>query len=96
MNLYKSTGRRDNGTTQIIWTGTQADANAAKKQLKEDGLADVAMTPTEVPTSKADLLAWLNENCAEEGSSISEDPVAEPAPSGKSKSKSISDLMKKK
>jgi hypothetical protein len=71
MRLYKAstnapleaTGRR-----AVRWAGTQAEARAAKKELCErHGLkangADYA--ETEVPTSKQELLGWLNQNIKE-------------------------------
>lgn len=42
------------------WQGTQAHQNQVAKALKTNGMRDIVKHVEDVPTSKADLLAWLN------------------------------------
>lgn len=60
MKLYRTTDRQGN----IRWSGSQAESSADRTRLKAEAgetARDFATTETvEVPTSKADLLAWLN------------------------------------
>jgi hypothetical protein len=66
MNLQKIIARNNpiNGGTEIFWLGSQAEASAKRAELVRDGRkrADLITEPTEVPTNKTELLAWLNEN----------------------------------
>jgi hypothetical protein len=43
------------------WEGTQADTAKTRKWAKAEGMRNVETKEVDVPTSKADLLAWLNE-----------------------------------
>lgn len=54
-----------NGERPIVWAGAEAAARKAKKALcEEHGLKanGADYNEEEVPTSKAGLLVWLNEN----------------------------------
>ena len=78
MKLYKVTdanGRYEHkdivlaGEGKVIWAGTQADARKARiefeaywKELPAPKRPRVTVEEVDVPTSKADLLAWLNEH----------------------------------
>ena len=66
MKLYITTAtyRDDDGSTiaTVMWSGTQADARGDKKSLKDLGSKDAAIKPVNVPTDKAGLLDWLNNN----------------------------------
>lgn len=49
----------------VKWGGSMAEARAAKKEIvAKHGVkaSSVSMDETEVPTNKAGLIAWLNEN----------------------------------
>lgn len=63
MKLYKITAD-DGDKTVSKYVGTQAEAVAQRKKLKEDGFAQKHITSddVEVPTDKAGLIAWLNKN----------------------------------
>lgn len=52
-------------TTCGHWRGTQADARQINKQF----------TCEDVPTDKAGLLAWLNENCGPRSEPVQAQPV---------------------
>ena len=52
-------------TTCGHWQGTQADARQINKQF----------TCEDVPTDKAGLLAWLNENCGPRAEPVQVQPV---------------------
>lgn len=60
MKLYKTTDERGN----IKWSGSAADATsdrAAMRAAADTTKRDFAQsTAVEVPTSKKELLAWLN------------------------------------
>jgi hypothetical protein len=58
MRLYRTT-IVDNGEEKVSWQGTQADARAARKGDFEN----VETDEVDVPTSKPELLDWLNKNC---------------------------------
>ena len=66
MQLYKTTAtyKDDDGATisSVMWSGTQADARGDKKSYKDLGSKDAVTTPVDVPTNKAGLLDWLNNN----------------------------------
>lgn len=65
MRLYKTTYvAPGEGVTRINWSGTQADAREDRKELKSSGYDDIETEEVDVPTSKAELLEFLNENCA--------------------------------
>lgn len=55
----------DEDTSRIAWEGTQADAKRRAKELEQKHGHWRVDDPVqvEVPTDKAGLLAWLNENC---------------------------------
>jgi hypothetical protein len=62
MKLYKTFGERPDHTLETKWSGTQADARADRKQLKETGKLYIETTEADIPTDKTGLLAWLNKN----------------------------------
>lgn len=66
MKLYKiiANNRPTNGGTDIIWVGSQAEAGSTRKKLVEEGRkrTDLVTEEVDVPTSKQDLLGWLNAN----------------------------------
>ena len=66
MNLQKITARNNpaNGGTRVFWLGSQAEASAKRADLVREGhkRAELVTEPTEVPTNKEGLLAFLNEN----------------------------------
>lgn len=67
MRLYRVTYWTDGATKQHnAWAGTQADAKRTHKELcdkYERFNVDKPVT-VEVPTAKAALINWLNENMA--------------------------------
>lgn len=67
MKLYRTKGTDDEGQVKYRWDGTQADAGKQRKDMKQEGFTDVETDDVDVPTSKAELLAWLNENCNQPG-----------------------------
>ena len=70
MNLYLVTAEVDvseDGTKfarRAIWSGSQAEAASARKELTARGARrkDVKTYAVDVPTDKTGLLAWLNAN----------------------------------
>lgn len=63
MKLYKTIGVNDETSAKFHWDGTQADAAKRRKELKSSGdFGKVSTEEVDVPTSKAELLAWLNAN----------------------------------
>lgn len=57
------------GEGKVVWAGTQADARKARiefeakwKELPAAKRPKVTVEEVEVPTSKTELLAWLNAN----------------------------------
>lgn len=64
MKLYKTKSFDEpNGIRHITWSGTQADAAAKRKELKALGdRTEIETKEEDVPTSKPELLAWLNAN----------------------------------
>lgn len=67
MKLYRTSGVDHDDDIQYRWTGTQADAKSTLKSMKEEGYQDVENEDVDVPTSKSELLAWLNENATAPG-----------------------------
>lgn len=67
MKLYRTKGIDHDDDTQFRWTGTQADAKKTLNSMKEEGYQDVENEDVDVPTSKPELLAWLNENATAPG-----------------------------
>ena len=63
MLLYRTAYSRNDGDepTDVIWSGTQADATRERKAMKRDYLKPETET-VDVPTNKVGLLAWLNAN----------------------------------
>lgn len=56
------------GDGHVVWAGTQADAGRARrefeaqyKELPSAKRPRITVEEVDVPTSKAELLAWLNE-----------------------------------
>lgn len=49
------------------WTGSMAECREAKKELAGGDVkaSSVTYEETEVPTSKPELMAFLNENCVD-------------------------------
>lgn len=62
MDLYKTTGENSDGDTATVWAGTQADAAKNRKALKSTNFKGVDTEEVDVPTKKADLIAFLNKN----------------------------------
>lgn len=66
MQLYKTTatyvGDEGASIAAVVWSGTQADARADRKKFKELGSKNAKTTDVNVPTSKAELISWLNDN----------------------------------
>ena len=61
MNLYKTTAiRPTDSTVACLWSGTQADARHDRKTMHADGMHAAATVEVDLPTSKTDLLLWLN------------------------------------
>lgn len=63
MKLYRTDFIDDDAkdqAAQAIWSGTQSDAAGDRKRLKTDGMREIKTTDVDVPTSKQELLAWLN------------------------------------
>lgn len=60
MKLYRTTDANDN----VRWSGSQAEATADRQALRDAAgtkSRDFATTDAvDVPTSKSELLAWLN------------------------------------
>lgn len=66
MKLYKTTCTDHAGrpVKPAIWNGTQVDARETRQAYKAVGVAETK--EVDVPTDKAGLLTWLNENCSGE------------------------------
>ncbi len=62
MRLYKTSGEKADHEVKTSWAGTQADAAKARKEAKAVGLLFIETEEVDVPTDKAGLLKWLNEN----------------------------------
>jgi len=67
MKLYKVKYCEVNGGCIDVfkqrWFGTQAEASKFKTAVKRDDEVQLeAFDTVDVPTTKADLLAWLNDN----------------------------------
>ncbi|WP_025915470.1 hypothetical protein [Herminiimonas sp. CN] len=60
MKLYQTAG--ENGDVHARWAGSQADASKQRVALKKEGYRNVQTAEHDVPTDKAGLLGWLNEN----------------------------------
>jgi hypothetical protein len=60
----------DETRVAVRWAGSEGAARKAKKALAEEHglrpLKDVTYEAVDVPTSKAGLIEWLNENFAAE------------------------------
>jgi hypothetical protein len=66
MKLYCTTYYDDEKSgfhdgVQHKWYGTQVDQKRDAKALKAAGMRNISPNPADVPTSKPELLAWLNE-----------------------------------
>jgi hypothetical protein len=63
MLIYKTfaTPAASSEASKVSFQGSQTEASKARAQLKRDGFKAESQT-IEVPTNKAGLLAWLNEN----------------------------------
>lgn len=61
MRLYWTSGETAESIVGL-WSGTQADARAHRKQFKSDGLSFVETAEVDVPTNKDSLLEFLNKN----------------------------------
>ena len=60
MQAYKTVAVKPGAPTKITWQGSLADAAKARKAAKaEEYKAD--SEPVNIPTSKAELLQFLNE-----------------------------------
>lgn len=60
MKLYQTSG--ENGDVHARWAGAQADASKHRVAMKKEGFTNVRTSDFEIPTSKIDLLAWLNKH----------------------------------
>lgn len=65
MRLYKITAAAVPGAelpAKTQWVGAKAEGVLARKALAEEGYRrkDIAEIEVDVPTTKAELLAWLN------------------------------------
>lgn len=61
MRLYCTSGEDDNGMTIKRWSGTQADAGKQRKEMRAQGLSFVETDEVDFPTTKAELIHYLNE-----------------------------------
>lgn len=61
MKLYRVSSE-DKGKLVTKWSGTQADSRKDKKAMKDNGNDFIEIEEVDVPTDKAGLLKWLNEN----------------------------------
>lgn len=62
MNLYQTTAQTGADSFKVSWSGSGADASKQRSAFKKEGLKNVSTEEINVPTNKADLLAWLNTN----------------------------------
>ena len=62
MNLYKTTGEKEDGAVTTLWSGTLADAGKDRAMLKKTNNKGVGTEDVDVPTNKPGLIAWLNDN----------------------------------
>lgn len=68
MKLYRITYTDDDFeadglyTRRSVWHGTQADVAKIAKMMKSEGMRNIDTEAVEVPTDKAGLLTWLNQN----------------------------------
>lgn len=67
MRLYKTVGAHDNAMVEKVvrWSGTQAEAATARKDLnsyQKIPRANITTEEVEIPTDKKGLLEWLNTN----------------------------------
>lgn len=60
MQIYRTTADTESHSLQS-WQGSLSDASKARTAYKAQGYRSTS-EPVEVPTNKAGLLAWLNEN----------------------------------
>lgn len=66
MKLYKITANQV-GAPVAQFVGSQAEASKLRKELVSDlgfKRADISTEEVDVPTSKKELIEWLNRNCA--------------------------------
>lgn len=63
MNLYKTTGKA-NDVNAVLWSGSLADASKSRVAMKKSGGKNVETVEVDVPTSKQDLIAFLNSSKA--------------------------------
>jgi hypothetical protein len=61
MKLYRTKAWSGDTANECVWDGTQASATKTRKELKQRGFNDVETEDIDVPTSKPELLEWLNE-----------------------------------
>lgn len=64
--IFYQTKYQGGGENRICWQGTQADATAKRKALKEEDCSNITTETVEVPVDKPSLLIWLNTNCTGE------------------------------
>lgn len=84
MRLYKTSGTGAHRIVACSWSATQDDARRARRTLQAT-CDDVRTVPVDVPTDKAGLLAWLNENWIDLGLDRLEDDEADELPQRASK-----------
>lgn len=61
MRLYLTSAEDDSGMIIKRWSGTQADAGKQRKEMRAQGLSFVETDEVDFPTTKAELIHYLNE-----------------------------------
>lgn len=64
MKLYQTSGYEQDSSTDANarWSGALAAASKDRVAMKKEGFKNIDTVEYDVPTNKADLLVWLNEN----------------------------------
>lgn len=70
MRLYKITAKNPSAAcgelpdSETVWVGSKSDGVAARKKMTDDGWKrkEIEEVEVDVPTSKVELLEWLNQN----------------------------------
>jgi hypothetical protein len=62
MKFYQTKAQTGADSFKATWSASSADASKQRTALKAEGFKKPVTTEHDVPTSKADLLAWLNDN----------------------------------
>lgn len=63
MKLYRIIATQNKEVKEVIWTGSQAEAGKARRELVTKGFkrTEVETDEVEVPTKKDELIAFLND-----------------------------------